>query len=456
MRTNKVLGNLGTVCRFILALSAVTFSPAVVAHGFRQRYDLPIPLGLWVIGAGATIVLSFVIIGLVDHDRSTATAYARVNLLRVGLMRGLAHWLPLGAARLLAVIFLVATVLAGFVGDQDPFSNLAPVMVWVIWWVGVAFVCALIGDLWALINPFRTIFSWAEWIFFRLTSGGQLSLARPYPPNLAMWPAVAGLLIFFWAELIWADGTVPENIAVAVVIYALVTWTGMFVYGRDVWLQNADTFSIVFGILARFAPLELRVANDKALLNSCAIPVCRGKTQDCVNGYHCLSRAVSDHWEWNLRPPALGLLNDQRVTFSMMVLVIVLLATVTLDGLLETRLWTHVLDRTLTGEIRSVGSVALVLFSGGFLLIYLFFCALMRQFAKRYGDSNRVDHPRNTLELASLFVLTLVPIAIAYHLAHYVSFLLITGQYVIPLYLIRWGIAGIYLGLPTTRLILTC
>jgi len=446
MRTNKVLENLGTVCRFFLAVSAVTFSPAVVAHGFRQRYDLPIPLGLWVIGAGATIVLSFVIVGLVDHGRRTATPYARVNLLRVGLMRGLAHWLPLGAARLLAVIFLVATVLAGFVGDQDPFSNLAPVMVWVVWWVGVAFVCALIGDLWALINPFRTIFFWAERIFYCLAKGGQLSLARPYPPILAMWPAVAGLLIFFWAELIWPDGTVPQDLAFAIVIYALVTWVGMFVYGRDAWLQNADTFSIVFGILARFAPLELRVANDKALINSCAIPVCRGKTQDCVNGYHCLSRAPSDCWEWNLRPPALGLLNDQRVTFSMMVLVIVLLATVTFDGLLETRLWTHVLDRTLTGEIRWVGSAALVLFSGGFLLIYLFFCALMRQFAKRYDDSNRVNHPKNTLELASLFVLTLVPIAIAYHLAHYVSFLLITGQYVIPLISdplgYRWNLFG--------------
>ena len=446
MRINKVLENLGTACRFILAVSAVAFSPAVVAHGFRQRYDLPIPLGLWVIGAGATIVLSFVIIGRVDHGRRTTTTYSRVNLLRVGLIRGLAHWLPLGAARLLAVIFLVATVLAGFAGDQDPFANLAPVMVWVVWWVGVAFVCALIGDLWALINPFRTIFFWAEWMFYRLASGGQLSLARPYPPILAMWPAVAGLLIFFWAELIWPDGTVPQNLAFAIVIYALVTWAGMFVYGRDVWLQNADAFSIVFGILARFAPLELRVANDKALINSCAIPVCRGKTQDCVNGYHCLSRAASDRWEWNLRPPALGLLNDQRVTFSMMVLVIVLLATVTFDGLLETRLWTHVLDRTLTGEIRWVGSAALVLFSGGFLLIYLFFCALMRQFAKRYGDSNRVDQPKTTLELASLFVLTLVPIAIAYHLAHYVSFLLITGQYAIPLISdplgYRWDLFG--------------
>ena len=37
------------------------------------------------------------------------------------------------------------------------------------------------------------------------------------------------------------------------------------------------------------------------------------------------------------------------------------------------------------------------------------------------------------MEFAGAFVLTLVPIAIAYHLAHYLSFLVVTGQYLIPL-----------------------
>ncbi len=36
-------------------------------------------------------------------------------------------------------------------------------------------------------------------------------------------------------------------------------------------------------------------------------------------------------------------------------------------------------------------------------------------------------------EIAGHFVLSLVPIAIAYHLAHYLSFLLINGQALIPL-----------------------
>ena len=179
MLTNKHLGTVSTACRFALAIGAIVFSPMVVGHGFGQRYDLPVPLWLWVTGAGATIVLSFVIVGVFSRNDGAKTAYSRFNLLNVGLLRCLAHRVPLAIVRAVAVIFLIATVLAGFVGNPDPFRNLAPVMVWVVWWVGIAFVCALIGDLWALVNPFRTIFMWAEWILGRLTKGRQLPTARP-------------------------------------------------------------------------------------------------------------------------------------------------------------------------------------------------------------------------------------------------------------------------------------
>ena len=37
------------------------------------------------------------------------------------------------------------------------------------------------------------------------------------------------------------------------------------------------------------------------------------------------------------------------------------------------------------------------------------------------------------LEVARSFALTLVPIAIGYHVAHYLVFLLVQGQYIIPL-----------------------
>jgi len=59
-----------------------------------------------------------------------------------------------------------------------------------------------------------------------------------------------------------------------------------------------------------------------------------------------------------------------------------------------------------------------------FLLVYLGFSWL----AKEVSDS---ELP--VMQIAGLFVFSLVPIAIAYHLAHYLSYLLIAGQFIIPL-----------------------
>ena len=46
-----------------LALIAMVLTvPSVSAHGFGERYDLPVPLDYFVVGAAATVALSFLII----------------------------------------------------------------------------------------------------------------------------------------------------------------------------------------------------------------------------------------------------------------------------------------------------------------------------------------------------------------------------------------------------------
>jgi len=50
-----------------------------------------------------------------------------------------------------------------------------------------------------------------------------------------------------------------------------------------------------------------------------------------------------------------------------------------------------------------------------------------------YDGPPRDGIPASVVHLAGWFVLTLVPISIAYHLAHYLSYLAIAGQYVIPI-----------------------
>jgi hypothetical protein len=117
-----------------------------------------------------------------------------------------------------------------------------------------------------------------------------------------------------------------------------------------------------------------------------------------------------------------------------------LLSTVTFDGFKETPLWGDLLQwfalapsfHPLLRKLHDLGfdfhvvleTVMLALFPLLFLMVYLGFSWLTK-WASASG--------RPVTEIAGLFVFSLVPIAIAYHLAHYLSYLLIAGQFIIPL-----------------------
>jgi hypothetical protein len=107
---------------------------------------------------------------------------------------------------------------------------------------------------------------------------------------------------------------------------------------------------------------------------------------------------------------------------------------VSFDGFSETPLWQAILeyyapleqDSTEHGDaarawVQTAGVIGAPLL---FVAVYMFFCRLIA-----WCGGARVPVAR----VAGLFVLTLVPIAIAYQLAHYLSFLAMAGQYLIPL-----------------------
>lgn len=430
----------GLICLFA--------SPPAAAHGFGQRFDLPLPLWLWVTGAGATVVLSFVVAALFLRETPRATDYPRLDLLQFGLGRAIARPSVIESIRTLVAAVFVITHLAGWFGTPDPFRNLVPTAVWVLWWVGFAFVCALVGDVWALVNPLRTVFTWAEALHARVTGGRPLSRSIPYPSRLGVWPSVLLFLAFAWSELVWAGNDVPSHLATAISFYAALTWIGMFVYGRDVWLQNAEAFSMAFGVLARFAPLEVRV-KSKAAIAGCANPGCRRDKPDCVNGRACLASAPGALREWNLRPPAVGLLNDNPVSWPLLVFVLLMLATITFDGFLETPVYqgalktiysTPALSRPVftlselgVNAAQLFMSATLVAFPLAFVAIFVACAWLMARVAKPKRGDSRTRGRYGAGEIARSFVLTLVPIAIAYHLGHYLSLLLTAGQFIVPL-----------------------
>ena len=298
----------------------------------------------------------------------------------------------LGVLSAAVFVFLIA---AGLLGTQEePLANILPAFVWVAWWVGLGFVCALAGNVWPAINPWAAVPA-----LFPAGLGGTV---RPVPSSLGVWPAVFLYLCFAWAELVWPDNTAPASLACAILVYSAVTWAGMTRYGVEPWLKCGETFSIVFGLFGRFAPLT-RTSEGRLLL----------------------------------RHYGSGLADGGTVPASMMVLVVTLLATVSFDGFLHTPVWarlystaSHALyDLGWTHLLGHTGARTLV-FTGGLVLAPLCFVAL---FLATCGltaalESRRDGTRRSAAEVASSYVLTLVPIAIAYHLAHYLLLLVIEGQ----------------------------
>ena len=403
------------------ALAAAALSPGpALAHAFGQRYDLPLPLFLYVGGAGATVALSFLVMALFVREARSGRAPWRLDLARSAAGRFMTHPWIVTALQALSVAVFVLVLLSAFFGDANPTRNFAPTFVWVIWWIGFAYMQALVGDIWRVVNPWRVLYDWAAALRARggrPAPGGGLA---PYPAWLGHWPAVVFFWIFAWLELVSDAAERPVSLGVLILIYSVLTWGGMLLFGRDVWLSRGEAFSVVFGLLARFAPFA-----------GGGPPA--GESEDAEGRAKGLI----------LRPYGVGLLTERPLGTSAVCLVLLMLATVTYDGIGETPLWAGFLDWVVVSEtlrapllalqkagvdllalLRSLGLLATPLL---FFAVYALFSRLTAWVVVRAGGEAA------TCAAAGAFVLTFVPIALAYHLAHYLSFLLLGGQLILPL-----------------------
>ncbi len=115
----------------------------------------------------------------------------------------------------------------------------------------------------------------------------------------------------------------------------------------------------------------------------------------------------------------------------MMAFVLLLLATVLYDGALATPEWGE-LEGAIAPYLVIFGDLRLaVIRTAGLIGFWLIFCGAYVGISA--AMSALTQQRLSPLSVARSFALTLVPIAIGYHFAHYFTFLLIQGQYIIPL-----------------------
>lgn len=401
----------------ILALSLLLPPDLALAHGLGQTYDLPVPFWLYFFGAAAAVLVSFVQVGVFVGEGDAALGYPRFNVLRIGPLRVLlSARLFLGGLRLLSVALFSLVVLSGLFGNQDPNDNFAPMFVWITWWVGMSFFVAFIGNIWPLVNPWKILFEWADTFSRWLGAQRGLELAKTYQV-MGVWPALAFYAAFVWVELVFWGRAEPYNIAILALCYSGVTWAGMVIFGKETWLQRGEAFSVFFGLLGRFAPTEVRVTDLRLCEDSSSR--CRTVEGECVNCYECFAKAPPEDRELNLRLPSIGLARPEPVPSGSVLFVIFVLAGVAYDGLQETQVWFDLVGRGTLAQTSGLLVLPLL-----FLAAYLGFVKLSQLLGGGAGSLGR---------FAAAYVYSLVPIAVAYQVAHYFSYLLIQGQAIIAL-----------------------
>ncbi len=104
------------------------------AHGFGPRYELPLPLAVYLASAALAVFVSFVAMACFSRTSRGVGEAPRFDLLRTAPGRALASPAVIFVVRLAGVAVFMLIVAAGLLGTQSPLKNIAPAFVWALWW----------------------------------------------------------------------------------------------------------------------------------------------------------------------------------------------------------------------------------------------------------------------------------------------------------------------------------
>ncbi len=392
------------------------------AHAIGGTFELPVPLWLYLAGAGLAVAASFAVLAVATRGVPSAP---RVRTVVVPV--GLSHVLRM-TLRLLGLAWWYGAIMVGIrVGDISP---LPAVLLWIGIWVGLPILAVLVGNPWPSLSPFRTTFGAMEWLA-RRAGIPRLDLGVRYPRGLARWLAVALLALAIWAELILPGSEVAGTVALLMAAYTLITIAGMLSFGQVAWLRHAELFEVLLGWFGRIGPVG-RQAADPALCEACEEGC---DPAQCIECAECAVVAEDGERRVVLRPWASGLLNVGTPGLSDAAFIVLALAGVTYDGLRETTVGGGLFSAIYPPVAAVLGSTSTATFlvaeAAQLLLVT---AALLGAFATVVAIGRALLGRPRAVGLGSdmgRYAVTLLPIAGGYVIAHYLT-LVIQGIVWLP------------------------
>ena len=393
---------------YCLGIPLLLLAGASTAHSFGTPYNLPVPFWMYAYGASATLAVSFAIVAYFAGVPIDVARFARS-----GRTTGLRIPAPLlGLLQALAVGLLVLCIATGLFGTRNVYTNFNMTFFWLVFALGFLYVTALVGDLYALVNPWRVLCD-----AFATATRRSASLFT-YPASLGYYPALVLYAGFIWIELF--GHSQPFSLAVTLLAYTAVNFVGAALFGRAAWFRYGEFFAVMFRLVALMAPVAyVREA---------------------------------DGYTVTYRKPLMGLLERPAEHGSLLLFVLFMLSSTAFDGLHETLPWVSVFWKnifpvltagsnqpyTVTVNYYYYWQWAMLLVSPFiYLVVYLAFIVV----SKAVAGSRQ---PLRTLALA--FTLSLVPIAFVYNITHYFTLLTSQGVQIVRLisdpFGLQWNLFG--------------
>ena len=355
----------------VLAANTLTAAPAW-AHAADQGFVLLLPTTAYITGGTVTVALTILLLifarpGAIDRVMQPITVPFKPSKLPWRI------WSQSAGALCLALLILI-----GLRGPTDPQANLLPLVIWTVWWMLLFVVQALVFDIWSVINPFPAL--------HRMLMSEHRSILR-LPSHLSIWPAVVLMAAFQGFVLADTAPNDPGRLAVFALGYWAFTLVGMIVFGQEAWLKQVECFSVLFTLIG-------------------------------------LIRIVRKN---RLGLPGWQLLQHRGHDLSHAICVVIILAAGSFDGLYETFWW---LAKIGVNPLEYPGRTALIMptligLYGSILVLTLVLCATV------LSGIRWINRPVPFKTAFVSFAITLLPIAVGYHFAHYFVTFLIQIQVVV-------------------------
>lgn len=347
----------------------------ILAHGVGGRADLPLPAWLFAYSAAFAVLISFVALRLL-WPRPRLAAASEGRAAPAWVATAIRATVPV--LQVVALLLFFVTLVAAWFGVDSVALNLAPTALYIAFWVGMQVVSAVAGDVWRRVNPLWTL-------------AAGLSRVREQDPETSTaegwwashWPATAGLAVFLWLELAYHEPASLTAVAVFLTAYSGVVLAGAYVFGAA-WVRTGDGFAVLFSLLAALAP----VFRDRD-----------GRLR--------------------LRLPGSGLAAVPPRSGTMGVILVVLGGT-TFDGVTRTQFWGDVAGSRRGWSLTFVNTLGLTVTIVVVAVTFLAASGLVAMIGQE-RDGGFVGHARR-------WAPSLIPIVLAYSIAHYFSLLLFEGQ----------------------------